>query len=435
MYRFFLVLLLVFTIGFSNELDKDYYNEALQSYKAKDYEKSYEMFSKLFVDNFDNTLINFYLGRSAFELGKYEFALSAYDRILINEPTNTRVRIELAQTYLQMGLLPQSLKEFQISLQNEMPELVRKRVEANINFIRKKQQKHFFNVSGMYSIIYDSNVNAAADGGTFDIYSPTLGTDLSLTNDGKQDSATIHLLAVPISYKYKLKENFIIDSSFVPLFMRYRGFKDKNIDALSLNISPTYYNQDYKIGISFLHDLVYLGHKKYQSNSYIKPFYSKVIFNNFLYETSLKLGKVNYADTKDRGSFHSEFANNIKYASESFGIFDFGISLGKENELYSTRTDVTNKFYSFSLSNNFNIFDDYTLKSAVSYERTKYIDEDVNFLSKREDKEYNYSLELQKPITKKLSFLLGSNFININSNQEPFSYDKYTLKASIFYSF
>lgn len=435
MYRCFLVLLLIFTIGFSNELDKDYYNKALQSYKTKDYEKSYEMFSKLFVDNLDNTLINFYLGRSAFELGKYEFAISAYDRILINEPTNTRVRIELAQTYLQMGLFSQALKEFEISLQNKMPKLVKKRVEANINFIRKNQQKHFFNVAAMYSIIYDSNVNAAPDGGTFDIYSPTLGTNLSLSNDGEKDSATIHLFALPVSYKYKVKENFIIDSSFVPLFMRYRGYKDKNIDAVSLDISPTYYNQDYKIGISFLHDLVYLGHKKYQSNSYLKPFYSKVIFNNFLYESSLKLGKVKYANLKDKNSFYSEFTNNIKYASKSFGVFDFGISLGKENELYSTRTDVSNKFYSFSISNNFNIFDDYTLKTVVSFERTKYMDEDVNFLSKREDKEYNYSLELQKPISKKLSLLLGSNFININSNQEPFSYNKYSLKTSVFYSF
>ena len=76
-----------------NNVYKAQYSKALKAFKNKNYDKSFKEFNLLFQNNLDNILINYYLGRSAYELGKYEFAISAYDRILIQEPNNSKVRL------------------------------------------------------------------------------------------------------------------------------------------------------------------------------------------------------------------------------------------------------------------------------------------------------------------------------------------------------
>lgn len=432
MKHIFLILIFITAI-FANTISQKDYSEALNSFKQKDYEKSYELFSKLFEQDFSNTLVNFYLGRSAYELQKYEFATSVYDRILINEPNNTRVRLELAQTYLQMKLYTQALKEFELVLEDKMPVQVRKRVEANVAFLKAKEKRHFFDITAVLGIIYDSNVNSAST--TFDINEFLGLPEDTLPNNTQKEGATIFQVVAPISYKYKVDENFILNSSLVPLMMKYNNYKDKDLHALSLNISPTFYEKDYKYSFGFLYDLVYLAHEKYQSNYYIKPEITKVFSTNLLYNAYVKLGKVNYSKERLRDANHYEFSNNLKYASENFGVFDFGFSFGKELRAYDTRTDVSNAFYSISLENSYELINKYTINPSISYKRSKYIEEDVNFLSKREDKRYNYSLNLQKSLTKSLAFSLGASFIDVNSNQELYDYDKYLLKANLFYSF
>lgn len=435
MKRAIFVFFILVNILQASTINTAEYKEALLSFKTKNYEKSYEQFSKIFIHNMDNSLVNFYLGRSAYELKKYEFALSAYDRILINDPNNTRVRLELAQTYLQMKLFIQALKEFEIVLQDKMPVQVKKRVEANISFIKAKQQKHFFNITAILGVTYDSNVELSSSSSTFDIYSPTFNTNFTLTNDNEERSALIYQLLLPISHKYKFNENFILNSSIVPLMMRYSNFKNKNIDAVSLDVTPTYYAKDYKLSLSFLYDLVYLGQEKYQSNYYIKPIFTKILANNLINEISFKIGKVDYVNDELKNSNHYEFSNNIKYANEKLGIFDFDIILGKELEIEDSRTDVSQKFYNLKLSNSHNLQDDLTLKLAYSYKKTTYIDEDVNFLSKREDKKHNYSLDFQKELSNKLSMSIGTTFTDNKSNQTPYVYDKYTVKTFFYYSF
>ena len=73
------------------------------------------------------------LGRSAYEIGKFEEALSAFNLILMEEPSNSRVKLEVAQTYFAMGNYDESEKIFKDVLKNDsLPPLVKKNVELTL---------------------------------------------------------------------------------------------------------------------------------------------------------------------------------------------------------------------------------------------------------------------------------------------------------------
>lgn len=411
------------------------YEKALSFYKKRDYEKSYELFSKLFINNMDNLLVNFYLGRSAYETKRYEFAISAYDRILIKDPKNVRTRVELAQTYLQMNLFTQSIKEFEIALKEKLPLSVRKRVLGSLNFLKSTQKRHYFNATGLLSFIYDSNVNATADAGSFDIYSPAIDSITTLDNNEEKKSASILQLAAVLSYKYKFDDNFIIENTLTPLIQKYNNFKEKDIHALSLNIAPSYYSKNYKMQLSFLYDHIYLGHEKNQGNYYINPKYTYILTSDSLIEFGVKKGRINYFVEDERDADLNEIETSYRLLTEKFGIFTLGLGYGKEKERIDTRTDVSNSYYSLSLSNSLNLFEKYSLQTQFSYRDKKYKDEDVNFQNQREDKKRDYSLTLQRSFSDNFVMSIGGTYTDNSSNHEPFSYDKYTLKTNFIYSF
>lgn len=416
-------LLLATTLCFANTS----YDEALNSFKNKEYKKSYEEFNLLFNKNSDNTLINFYLGRSAFELGLYEVALSAFERVLIKEPNNIRVRLELAHTYMKLGNYDESIKEFELALEANMPNQVRNRVLQNIEFMKQKQQKHFFNVASMFGIMYDSNINVVPDS-DFNLN----GLPISV---GNKEGSTIFQLLGLFNYKYKLNDNWILDNNLTALQMKYINHKDKDIGVVSTNITPTYYATNYKVGFGLLYDKVFLGHKTYQNNYYFNPSYSRVLDENSLFETAIKYGRINFKQDKDRSSNLFKLMNSVKYSTEKYGLFGFSFDFGKEFKIKKTRTDVEYKFFELGVSNSYDLFDNYTLMSSIKYKKSMYDDTDLSFLTKRDDDKFDISLAVQKVLNKNTYVNFAGTFTDNNSNHASSDYDKYTIKTNLFYSF
>ena len=85
------------TIKKKSKKIKASYEVAKSFFDSKNYKVSYEIFTALFKNNLDNKQINFYLGRSAFKLKKYDEAYSAYERILIKYPNENRAKLEIAR--------------------------------------------------------------------------------------------------------------------------------------------------------------------------------------------------------------------------------------------------------------------------------------------------------------------------------------------------
>ena len=411
------------------------YNVALKNFRSKNYEKAYEQFNSLFLSNMGDILTNYYLGRSAYELGKYEFALSAYDRILIAQPENTRVRLEMAQTYFKMKLYTQAISEFNLVLEDKkIPTSVKKSIQAKIKYMQDLQKKHYVNATAIAGILYDSNINSTPTTGAFDIYNPTVDSIVTVTNSDKEEATTIYQAVGQVNHIYKYSDNFILNNSATALLMKYINHKEKDIQALSLSTTPTYLHKKYKIALPIMFDKINLGHESYQNNIYFNPNYSRILSDTMLYTTGVKVGRITFVKDKDRDANLLEWQNSLRLLSESYGLFTFGFDLGKEMELRSTRTDVDHRYFNTYINNSYELSQNYTLQTALNYKEYMYSDTDVNFQSKKKDKKTDISMSILRPIGKNLVINFGGTYTDKNSNHASSEYDKYVIKANLIWN-
>lgn len=430
------ILLMVVLCG-SNvyALDKNEFNQAMSSYNNKDYNSSYKLFNKLFLKNLDNIEVNYYLAKSASKLKKYNIAVSAYERILILKPNSPKIRLELANSYMQMAVWSQALIELNRVLESKLPKQIEEKVNSTIEILKNKEKTAIHNIYALLGIMYDSNINNISDISSFSIYSPSTDSTFEVNQNSEKESSTIYQFLGIYNNKYKIDTNFILDSTVNIFNQKYINHKEKDIHLLSLSTKPTYFSKAYKTSLAFTFDKFYLGHEKYQQNYYIKPEYTRSLNKLTLFSTALNLGSVNYEKLVNRDYKTVNFQNSLRYISRRFGLFKLDLNLGRDFESDDVRTDVDKKYFESALSNSIKVFTDYNLSSKLSYKQTNYSDKDVNFLSNREDNRTTLSLSLQKELTKNVTLSFGYSYIENKSNHEPSSYDKYILKSNLFIKF
>lgn len=415
---------------------KTLYTKALKHYKDKEYEVSYKLFNQLFLDNLDNILINYYLGRSAYFTHRFEFALSAYDRILIQEPNNMRVRVELGQTYLKMGLWAQALEEFTNVSKGNLPPKVKQRVMRNIELLNNKQKNYQFTTYANVTWMYDSNISNISDISTYDIYVPATGAKQELTNSSTKEAAAIIQSVASLNYKYKVNDAVVLDNVFTFANLKYLNHKEKDLQVFSLNVKPTYYMKDYRLSLGLNASRVRLGHVSYQNSYFFDPAVLVSLGKRSLYETGVRLSRTGYYGSNlvlDAKSV--EWHNLFRYVSEDYGLIGWAMNIGRENEVNEVRNDVSYNYYDTSLSHNYEVIKGYNLSTSLGYKRANYVELDTTYNILRKDNNYTASLSIDKKFTKHIIGSLGTTYTKRDSNIGLFDYDKYVIRLGVSVNF
>lgn len=108
---------------------------------------------------------DFYYGIAALESGHPQHAAMAFERILMLQPNNPRVQLELARSLYVMGDLKAARQEFQLVLSIDPPDPVRQRVGVFLEAIDTKLKKRGtqWRHQAGWSSGFDSNVNSATN--------------------------------------------------------------------------------------------------------------------------------------------------------------------------------------------------------------------------------------------------------------------------------
>ncbi len=84
--------------------------------KLKEYEKTYELFSKAINLRPDDIFLKYYLGNLLFDMCEYKNAINVYNSILANNPYETQIRIARAKSYKATGNANSAIKDYQVIL-------------------------------------------------------------------------------------------------------------------------------------------------------------------------------------------------------------------------------------------------------------------------------------------------------------------------------
>lgn len=436
MRKIVILSILTSSLLFSQDNIEDARQKGIEYFKNSDYLAAIEEFSKI-NDYKESASVDFYLARSYYELGKFEKALILFERVSINDPENKRVKLEIAQTYLMLESYEIAKVSFlEILEEPALPETVKENIESRLKFIEEKTKKHAFSTSLMFGMGQDDNINS-------------ISTEyLKINPDSSQKvKSSFYETALLFNHIYSFNENVSLINGLVFYRQDFTKDQSKQLDVISLNMAPIYKYGDISYGLIFGFDNILYGDNPYLNNYSLTPKISYMIDQTMMYETSIKLLDKKYANdsNENENSLVLEYQNKFTFLTEDFGIFDFGLTFGRENpaDKVNKTPYVSKEYGTFSIMNNYKIDEQFSINSSFSYNNIHYKDEVSELVKsylnlpeeKRVDNVYNFTLGIGYLYSKDLNFIMSYNFVNQDSNYITYDYDKNTLKTTVIYAF
>ena len=422
---------IVTTLALANTTTADL---AMEHYKNKEYAKALEKFEQ--ISSFTaSSGVDFYIGRSHYELGNYDQALVAYDRFLINNPQHKRAQLEVAQTYFKLGAYEQALERFQTLMSDpQIPEVVKRNIQLRIGAIKERLTPHNYRMSATFGIGYDTNIHNATDADSYDAFIPGLGT-IPLTPQDKEESF-FYDAAFTLNHIYTQSDDMALQNSVTLYHRQFKEDSSKTTSMLSLATAPVFKYNGANLMLRLGYDHVWYDSSSYLDVLSITPSFSKPFDDNKLYNVSLKVAKkLFHSDCSSRDATLYELSNRLLIQTKDYGVFGFDLIAAQEQRDNPQRTDISKNQYTLALTNSYNITQSLNLRSSISYSDTKYKYKSPFFLSKRDDERYNYGLNLGYRYNNQITVGTSYNYIKQNSSHAPYDYDKSVIRSYLNYTF
>ena len=422
MRNFFLILLFVFNVAFCDTLEfidessiKIEYAKAKKYFDDDQYEKSYEVLKKLFLKDFENEEISYALAKTAIKLKKYGIAEAAFERILIANPKNYKIKFEKAKLLYLTGNVNRAIYSLNNLLKEQIDLLTRKNINKYLDFI--KRNKKLFNIDAtfLFSLNYSDNVNNAPNNKyilpNFDY--------LGIQGDDKQsDGHHVELINLDFMNRFNTASSLILKNNFTYLKKSFFKQKDENFEYYSYKPSVFFKNKEY---------VLYLG----SSFSRFKPGHN--LSEDYFDALGFELGyyKKKYAiDLKEERFFYrnedKKDKNYTRYQSRFRTFNKEGINLtttfAKDISFKSQRTDINKISLESILSYTFKINNSLSFEPAFRYKLINYEHESIAFNSRRKDRLKELSLLMSKKIDDSSNINLNIGYLDNGSNHEEYDY-------------
>jgi tetratricopeptide (TPR) repeat protein len=409
------------------------YAKAVLAYKAKDFATSYKLFSKLYLTKLSDVKLNFKLGKSAYETGHYEVALAAFERVEMLSPTNIRNKLEKARTYFMLKMYEDSELLFKEVLSNPMiPKNVQRNVELYLAKVKKVQQKSFTYATIGIDWLYDSNVNYGSLDNTYNIGTTTLPTSKEQVDSAVQVSANIvNIYDIGDTGGFALKNNISI---FIKDYKVQNDYDMKYLAYMpSLVYKYTKYTAEMLVGV----DTMTLAKKLYLKTYYLMPKLEYAHTHNVKSIMHIKYQRKYFQQDAqyNLNSYHYEFSYGLQDILTPRSYVQANLIATQENKDHGTRVDVDYREYNLNVTYTNQFTSTYGGTVNGEIKQRNYGDVSTLFNSKREDISRTISGSISAKILKSLSFNIKALYNKVDSNQNVFAYQKYTLSAGIVKTF
>ena len=401
------------------------YDQGIAYYQENDFQKSYAIFSKIYLENLSDINFNFYFGRSAYETGHYGMALAAFERVEMQDGANLRNKLEMARTYYMLKMFEDSENAFREVLANpNIPENIRTNIELALSRVSKVQQTSFTYARAMMGVLYDSNVNYGSIGDY-----KYGGSDLAKIDERADIALEAYANAVNI-YDIGDKNGFAIKNSLNFYLKEYLKEKDFNTMYLAYTPSLLYKETKYTAELALQIDTLLLNHKRY-------------------FQTLALIPTLHYNHSTTLNSLVALKYQMKKFTQTSLDANRYEISYGLQ-EILSPRSYVQGNIYFINESKlgGDDIYVDFTeYKTNISYANQFFPDYGADFFAQLRYRGYSDYSKGFNSTRKDIGGLLNANFTMtllptlqanlrtsyeyVNSNQGRFTYAKYTIFAGI----
>lgn len=404
------------------------YEKAKKLYLEQSYEEAYPLLSTLYLNALDNIELNFYLGRSAYELKEYPAALAAFERVTFLDPNNFENQIELARTQYKLGLYDEAKTNFKVIRKApEVTEGMKKTIDYYLESIAKQQQRNFLFLTARGGLLYDSNVNFGSADESYTL--PTYG--IFPAAQSRSDMA--HEETAGLTHLYDIGERggVVLRNRFSLYNRSYFDETDYNMMLLSYYPALTFTTKRSAYELIGGINRFYLGDKDFYTSYSVNPKWSYFYTPNFRQILSFKVGQKNHFEFSDLDSHAVELSTGWELSPSSTHVLRTDLVASRQIKERGGRADVSYHEYIASFLYTYQLHPRMIFQFNANAKQRLYEDFDPLFLKHREDVTGYGSFNMVQRLNDVVSFQESAGYTHTNSSVPIYSYDKYTLSLSV----
>lgn len=414
------------------------YTKALKYFKNKDYHTSYDLFEELFQDNINDVNINFYLGRSSFEIKKYNEAIQAYERVLFDKPNSSRAKYEMAKAYF-LSRSYKSAKNTFLDLQDDenIPDVVLADVENYLKIIDSIISKHIYSGMLMLGVNYDSNVNSRSKYDEFNnVYIADFDIYIDFENTTEKVADYSHQEIAVFNYGYKLSDDHILKHDFMIFSKKMFNSDYKDYDVALLSYNPAFsvnHNDQLSVDYGLFVSDMWLGSALYLQSYGLFEKLSYKYDDRLTIKTHLKYQINSYKNdaSGSKKSSYIEFDAGSNYMYNGKTTFTSSFVYTSETKMDSQTKGIGSQSIGLNLGGTYIYKPNITFSPLLRAKQTSYDDTDPLYLKKAKNTEFNLGFVSTYIYTHKWIVQGGVNYLYKDSNLPTSTYDKYMFNINI----
>ncbi|MGB1111273.1 MAG: tetratricopeptide repeat protein, partial [Gammaproteobacteria bacterium] len=231
-------------------------------------EQAYELATDALFNNEGKPGFDYYYGVAAIDAGKVDEGIFALERLLVANPDNHRVRLELARGYYLLGQYERAKSEFNTVLAIDPPQQVRENVVRYLDAIDQRESAYKTKLSGFVQLStgWDGNVNSAPGDPSFT--TPTLGSG-TLGAGSVSDGDRFMSLTGGASISHPLTQQWSLLGNVQRSDLILEKNRDFETTAMDVGGSAVWQSGDYSARLNLGFQDYSLGHERYRDASSI----------------------------------------------------------------------------------------------------------------------------------------------------------------------
>lgn len=405
--------------------------------EARDYEAAYELAAANVDELEGDPTFDFNYGLAALETRHFSEAIFALERVLLRDPDQHRVRLELARAQFGSGNYAAARREFEAVLATNPPPAVKANINAFLGLIEQSEQaaakRSDVILFGEFAGGFDSNVNSATDQDF--VVLPINGLRADLRDGGSEIDDAFTRLSGGVLYRNALSRTRVFDAAGV--ITRRELLSNDQFDLTFVQLGAGYtftIAGEHRLRFGARGLLIGLDTETFQRQVGVSTRWDYTLPAGITLTAAASGSILDYDDDPLRDA--KQYLFNAG-AAKSWGKVSHAIEVyGALEPADDTRRGKHNgrDFYGVNYRMQWALSDRVVPFARLSAQRAKHDASHPVFLKTREDKYVSAGAGVNWQPAKHWLIRGQLSYTNQNSNLDVFEYDRFQVEAGFTYS-
>lgn len=401
--------------------------------KQGQYEAAYQQLQALEATLAGDIAFDVLLGTAALESAHYSQAMFALERVLAVDPDNTVARAKAAQAHFHLHEMAAAKVEFNHLLSQEPSAETSLAIERYMAAIDKAMglSTHYtaFLEAGLG---WDSNVNSATNANSIAI--PVFGgLNFSLLEDARKKSTGFLNTAGGAGFRWPASQQVSVIGNLQfskKLYQDYQQFETATLDA---NVGIQLKHDKHRYTVALQDGYFYVDDTSFRHAYGVSAQWQ---FDMDAYNQVSVYGqyaKLEYADNAIRNAHRTIMGGNYAHAFQSDlnPILYVGGYVGREDASQSGVAFLDQDLYGLRLGGQLAFNPSWLAYASAGYESRDYQAEDLAFLKKRQDHQYDITLGVNYVPARYWTIKPQISLIKNDSNIDINAFERATMSVNI----